>query len=162
MRVKTTVAEAEAFKKYLETAGAEIFTPTNPYEWIRFRANGEISIIYQNGEGVLTSFMGRDTLEIYKKFKKSDMSWSGTSKVKRITKNIVIRSLAERDGQECFYCGKEMKVNTETLEHLLPINKGGNNHMANLALCHEECNKRAGHMDVVAKIKLRDNLRSEK
>lgn len=153
------MTEIEAFKKYLDRAGAEILAPTNMYEAVRFRENGNTCVIYHNKRFELTSFMGKNTLEIFRKFKKSDTTWSATVKEKRISKNIVIRSLAERDGQECFYCGKEMSVNTETLEHILPINKGGNNHLANLALCHEECNKLAGHMDLVAKIKLRDNLR---
>lgn len=156
------MTEIDAFKRYLERAGAEILAPTNMYEAVRFRENGNIGVIYQNKRFELTSFTGKNTLEIFRKFKNFDYSWSATVKKKRISKNIVIRSLAERDGQECFYCGKEMEVNTETLEHMLPINKGGNNHLANLALCHKECNELAGHMDVIEKVKLRDKLRSEK
>jgi 5-methylcytosine-specific restriction endonuclease McrA len=47
-----------------------------------------------------------------------------------------------------------------TLEHLLSIAHGGNNHLSNLALAHGECNLRAANLSVVEKAKLRDELRT--
>lgn len=42
--------------------------------------------------------------------------------------------------QYCFYCGKEMKNSNKTIDHIVPINKGGSNCYSNLVVCCRRCN----------------------
>lgn len=44
----------------------------------------------------------------------------------------------------CFCCGKHVKTNSATLEHIIPISKGGTDDMSNLSISHNVCNQRRG------------------
>jgi hypothetical protein len=71
-----------------------------------------------------------------------------------------VRTLRSRDGSECFYCGVEMESEDITLEHLLSVKDGGTSNLANLVLTHRRCNEMAADLPVIAKVKLREDLRS--
>lgn len=43
-----------------------------------------------------------------------------------------------------------------TLEHLVARAKGGPDHMDNLVLVHEECNKKVSNLPLIEKIKIRE------
>jgi 5-methylcytosine-specific restriction endonuclease McrA len=73
-----------------------------------------------------------------------------------------LRALRLRDGSECFYCGVSMESEDITLEHLLSLKDGGATNLANLVLAHRHCNEKAADLPVIAKIKLRESLRSRK
>lgn len=46
----------------------------------------------------------------------------------------------------CYVCGKAItKEKYATLEHILPVSKGGTDDMENLSLSHEKCNKLRGN-----------------
>jgi len=45
---------AHDMANYLKERGAEIIPPTNPYEVLRFRACGEIQVIYRDKNGAVT------------------------------------------------------------------------------------------------------------
>lgn len=46
----------------------------------------------------------------------------------------------------CHVCGKPItKESYATLEHILPVSKGGTDDMGNLALSHEKCNQARGN-----------------
>ena len=78
----------------------------------------------------------------------------------RVRRRTVEDLMIERDGSECFYCGKAFTAERPaTLEHLVAIAEGGNNHLSNLALADESCNRQADSLPVVAKVRLRDSLR---
>lgn len=67
-----------------------------------------------------------------------------------IEKGISILSLKKRHGTECYYCGKEMdfkkgvgrKFNNDmaTIEHLIPLARGGEHTFANTVLACRFCN----------------------
>ena len=40
----------------------------------------------------------------------------------------------------CWVCGEHVTREAATLEHILPLSKGGNSHAENLAISHEVCN----------------------
>ena len=40
----------------------------------------------------------------------------------------------------CWVCGEHVLPAAATLEHILPLSKGGNSHQDNLAISHELCN----------------------
>lgn len=47
--------------------------------------------------------------------------------------------------RKCFYCGKEiLNYEEASVEHKIPLSKGGSNRMDNLALSHKKCNQERG------------------
>lgn len=66
-------------------------------------------------------------------------------------KHHLVKLLLERDGHVCRLCGQEFtpnnihgphSVRSVTLDHIIPKNRGGSYHPANIALAHENCNSR--------------------
>lgn len=65
-------------------------------------------------------------------------------------KGITATALRRRDGDRCHYCGREMtferskgrkyRPNRATVEHLLPISRGGRHIWTNVVLACWECN----------------------
>ena len=65
---------------------------------------------------------------------------------------MTVQDIAERDGRRCCICGQKIDLSRSgsdrlgpTIEHLLPISKGGTNHPANLGLAHRVCNVSRGN-----------------
>ena len=56
-------------------------------------------------------------------------------------------SFKKNDGVvRCFVCGEQItKESYATLEHILPVSKGGTDDMNNLALSHAKCNQKRGN-----------------
>lgn len=44
----------------------------------------------------------------------------------------------------CFVCGREVLRADATLEHIIPLSKGGTDERFNLTISHEDCNKQRG------------------
>lgn len=44
----------------------------------------------------------------------------------------------------CFVCQKHVKEGNATLEHIIPLSKGGSNDIENLSISHYQCNKARG------------------
>lgn len=65
---------------------------------------------------------------------------------------MTVQSLAERDGTKCNICLKPVNMSKSgldplgpTIDHLLPVSKGGTNDSTNLALAHRRCNTARGN-----------------
>jgi 5-methylcytosine-specific restriction endonuclease McrA len=65
---------------------------------------------------------------------------------------MTVESLAERDGIKCNICTKPVNMSKSgldplgpTIDHLLPVSKGGTNDSFNLALAHRRCNTSRGN-----------------
>lgn len=65
---------------------------------------------------------------------------------------ISARSLRERDGDNCCYCGRLMRFDRPapqsewaTIEHLVPVSKGGSHTWDNVRLACKGCNSRQGN-----------------
>lgn len=65
---------------------------------------------------------------------------------------MTVQSLAERDGIKCNICTKPVNMSKSgrdplgpTIDHLLPVSKGGTNDSFNLALAHRRCNTSRGN-----------------
>lgn len=71
-----------------------------------------------------------------------------------------IIALLKRDGPNCCYCGEPLGRDI-TEEHFLSRSHKGGNGLANLALAHGRCNKEAGNLPIIEKIKLRERLQSK-
>jgi hypothetical protein len=50
----------------------------------------------------------------------------------------------ERDGGICHICGKRVSVKSFTLDHLIPVARGGPHVATNLRVAHKVCNSRRG------------------
>lgn len=50
----------------------------------------------------------------------------------------------ERDGGRCHICGRKADPNNWHLEHIVPLSRGGEHSMRNVAVSHPACNLRKG------------------
>lgn len=151
-----TINKAEKFKDFLTARGAEILMPTNEYEVIRFKANDKVSVVYRGRRGF--SFIGEAGIA-FEAFEKNG-SWTSNNRiVNRVQKRSVkARTIRERDGDACFYCGQSIATEDESMEHLLASAHGGTNHISNLVLAHKKCNVEGGHMTIIMKVKKREEM----
>lgn len=143
--------ENKKFIEWLQRQGAEVLAPTNPYEVARFRARGGVHVVYEGRRGINANGFAEECLEAFRKHQNIDM---GITQKPRTPMARVKVALVQRDGKLCFFCGAEMPESDMTVEHLVSIHKGGPNHMDNLALAHERCNRTAANFPLVEKIRM--------
>lgn len=141
------------FKDWLILQGAEILPKTNEYELLRFKGK-EVGVIYTSGKTSNKYTLNAVTCFLRKK------KWDGkpvnVGRKPGYTKEKI--KLLERDGSDCFYCGKPLEDDI-TLEHLQALVSGGKNILSNMVLTHEKCNHEAGILTIVEKVKLAINKR---
>jgi hypothetical protein len=63
----------------------------------------------------------------------------------QFVETIDMRVLFERDGGRCGICGKKVEKAVASVDHILPISKGGLHSYANVRLAHQLCNYRRGN-----------------
>jgi 5-methylcytosine-specific restriction endonuclease McrA len=168
------------FANWLIANGAELGTPTNPYEVIRYRAYSAVSrrplthIVYAKENGLL-NFQGSSrehylaflagerkpslnipNLDRLQKSGKSNPADKGVTPSETAKQRL---KLLARDGDECWFCGKPMGEDM-TIEHLVPRSAGGGNKLANYALAHALCNHAAANKPLVEKIEMRAAMRA--
>ncbi len=70
-----------------------------------------------------------------------------TSAVRAGRRETLYRMLAKkhRGIVPCYVCGQHVSENVATLEHIIPLSKGGTDEMANLSISHYTCNNRRGN-----------------
>lgn len=69
----------------------------------------------------------------------------------RSTRRATIYKILEKQNNgtvPCYVCGNHVKKGTETLEHILPVSRGGTDEMDNLSISHLQCNQRRGSNDI--------------
>lgn len=72
-------------------------------------------------------------------------------------------ALRERDGDDCWRCHHPMvfagrhpnRGRAATIEHVMPLSKGGTWALDNLVLCHVGCNRHLGANDPAQKERMR-------
>lgn len=143
-----------AFTAFLEARGAELLTPTNQWELLRFRTEEGTSIIYTDKRGHLT--WTNQAAEAYLACV-GNKAWRAVPKTQRRSKSSpTCQALRKRDGDACFYCHLPVAVEEESPEHLVAVTHGGPDHIANMALAHRDCNRQAGHLSLMEKIQMRE------
>lgn len=70
------------------------------------------------------------------------------------TEKIDVEDIATRDGWRCHICGKRVARVNMSLDHLIPVSKGGPHLKVNVALAHLLCNKRRGTGRIPAQLRL--------
>ena len=144
-------------KDYLDKIGANLVeNSNNSYEVARFVVNDEICVIYQDKKGafsgnnaiankVITSFHEKKLINIQEEKRKPNL------------KSKFYKKLLERDGNLCFYSCKELTEENSSIEHLIPLSKGGKNNLDNLVLCLKEENQKMANSTLISKIKYKIN-----
>jgi hypothetical protein len=149
-----TKREIFKFKEFLVNSGVEFLVTTSEWEVLRFRANGAIGVVYNNKRSDFTFV--NEAQKAYDAFMNNREYSNKIFIHKRQRASVLMRSVIERDGSQCFYCGKALKDDDMTIEHLLSISSGGSNHLSNLAISCKPCNSEAGRLPIVEKVKLRE------
>jgi 5-methylcytosine-specific restriction endonuclease McrA len=54
------------------------------------------------------------------------------------------REIYDRDGGRCHICGKRVTFERMTLDHLVPVSKGGEHVALNVRIAHGSCNSSRG------------------
>ena len=90
--------------------------------------------------------------------------WRATrkKKVNRKRGTVLVQTLFARDGEQCWFCQRLLTFENATIEHLLNVSNGGNNHINNLTVACNACNQRARNMGITAKVELRATILAEK
>lgn len=150
--LKSLTEHQERFIEFLKARGAQVLTPTNEWEVVRFLAGEQTCVIYKNKVGRLT-FTG-DAYQAFNAFK-SNSSWRAADRTGAKKKSPPrLQAIRERDGGCCFFCLQPVTVEDESEEHLVAVTHGGPNHIANLFLAHRDCNAKAGHLSAAEKIRI--------
>lgn len=64
------------------------------------------------------------------------------------------KAVIERDKSICHICGKKVKPKDMSLDHLIPLSKGGPHKAINLRVAHRSCNSRRGNGRIPAQLLL--------
>lgn len=64
--------------------------------------------------------------------------------------------LWDRDGQVCYLCNENMTYRQATIDHVIPLAKGGADNMTNYKLAHPKCNLEKGNMMLDVYLKWRE------
>jgi 5-methylcytosine-specific restriction endonuclease McrA len=61
-------------------------------------------------------------------------------KIPKVTQKLTRKAIYERDQYTCYLCGKKFTEGHLTLDHVVPLSRGGGNSWENLATCCRQCN----------------------
>lgn len=150
------------FKKFLVNCGGQLLHETNEYEVIRLQIDTGVEILYKKQSGQLT--WTTELVKAYMAYKSGGkVKWRGSRKrkVNRKRGPVLLQTLFKRDGKKCWFCDTSLNATTATIEHLLNVSNGGNNHINNLTVACSPCNQKARNMCITEKVKLRELIRSK-
>lgn len=116
---------------------------------VNFYPASKRGLIYVNGATAKTSYPGNPEMAVAAALGKGKILEPGRAKTKRMltTKSKRIRVKWWKQGRRCcHWCPKEFKAFEEmTLDHVIPLFRGGSNFQDNLVPACGPCNKRRGH-----------------
>jgi 5-methylcytosine-specific restriction endonuclease McrA len=61
---------------------------------------------------------------------------------------FTLLEIAMRDGWSCHLCGEDVTQGNWSMDHLIPVSKGGPHTKANVKLAHRRCNSRRKNKDL--------------
>lgn len=146
------------FRAQIVEAGGEMLAPTNPYEVMRFRTKHGVGVIYSNARGARTWNAEAELARAHIERKQGSLAPVKIAGRRRSASTV--NALIARDGGGCFFCRTDLGSDI-TVEHLVARAHGGPNHISNLFLAHEACNRRAGHLSAPEKIAMREGWASQ-
>lgn len=151
----------ETFDEYLDKIGAERTEKKGLWEHERFLADGIICIVYFNNKGDY-GFSNEIAKRVFRSYEMGLYVNIQTEKRDYNLSRKLKKKLLKRDGNKCFYSFVKFPLNGGTIEHLIPISKGGKNNMDNLVLCTKKENKKVGAMSLIEKINYRERNFAER
>lgn len=143
------------FGDYLNLIGAEKKPLTNDYERYRFIANEIVCVIYEGKRGL--SFSTETAKKVYEAFcegRRINVTGTKRKSFELSTKQVLFK----RDGIKCFYTRIDLTEATASIEHLIPLSKGGKNNIDNLVLCTHESNQLMADKPLIEKLKYREEI----
>jgi 5-methylcytosine-specific restriction endonuclease McrA len=75
-------------------------------------------------------------------------------KIPKTSVRMSRKSIYERDDHTCYLCGQKLSETHLTLDHVIPVSKGGRSDWANLATCCAKCNCEKGDK-LLSELKIR-------
>jgi hypothetical protein len=156
-----TSDEIERFTVWLIDCGGEVLPGTNPYEVLRTATRYGVNVIYRNKAGKIN--WPDELQEALKAFRAGRKVNLCASLKKRTRNQGIIDRIIERDGLECWFSGEAFGSRLDeriTIEHLCAIAHGGPNHISNLVISMADWNRKAGHLSVAEKVRLREQARA--
>lgn len=55
-----------------------------------------------------------------------------------------LKEAVKAKSSKCFYCGCQLNDSNQTIDHIVPVTKGGTNDIQNLVRCCHDCNQMKG------------------
>ena len=147
------------FKKFLVNCGGQLLHETSEYEVIRLQTDKGVEILYRKQSGLLT--WPKELVKAYMAYKSGGkVKWRASTKKKVSRKRgyVILQTIFKRDGKKCWFCDQPLTLETATVEHLLNVSNGGNNHLNNLTVACSPCNQKARNMCITAKVALREKI----
>jgi 5-methylcytosine-specific restriction endonuclease McrA len=138
------------FNEYLDLIGADQIQKTSDWEEARFIANDIICVVYKNKKGRV-SYSNETAQKVYIAYEEGRRINIQSVKRKSLGDKFKEKIIA-RDGHKCFYSNIQMTYEESTIEHLIPLCKGGKNNLDNLVLCLKEENQRMADKPLIEKI----------
>ena len=145
------------FIDYLSAIGCDLIQIKSEWETARFIANDIHCVVYHNSKGG-SSYSNETAQNIHQAWLKGIKIKLPNIKRKSV-KKLLKDKIIQRDGFVCFYSGKELSYDDLTIEHLIPVCRGGKNTLENMVLCTKEENQKMGDKDLITKIKYRDSIK---
>lgn len=158
-RLTEIQSKLPSLQAWLAQNGAEVLRPTNAWEILRFRSGGETAVIYRKKGGSLT-FTGCSEEAVTAFFE--GRAWRGNPATNRKSTSPAIRTVRDRDGDDCFACGWPVSFDDESIDHLVELTAGGPNHISNYVLMHVVCNQQCAGMSASQKIRMHVEMRLAK
>ena len=143
----------DKFDTYLDEIGVSKLPVKGKRELSRFIARGKICIVSFNKKEKFV-FSNDLTKDIHKAFKENRIINIQEEKRRNLKDKFKVK-LWRRD-KRCFYSFKKLPIEELTIEHLVPLSKGGKNNMDNLVLCSKEENDLMGNKPLLEKLKYRE------
>ena len=141
--------DVQKFGEWIVAQGGEVRAPTSEWEFLRYSVPEHgVLVIYVNAKGRMK--ISEKTQEHIKLFEAGKPLGIVKRPSKSTVKKTFREALAERDGLQCWFCRDNESA--LTLEHLLSVSHGGSNHLSNLVLACEPCNRHVGNKPIVGKI----------
>lgn len=73
----------------------------------------------------------------------------------------IIRQFKKNNPNICYYCGKHVEGKDKTVDHKMPIDRGGKTWYSNLCIACNDCNQEKGNMTDSEYIEYRYNKKPE-
>jgi 5-methylcytosine-specific restriction endonuclease McrA len=62
----------------------------------------------------------------------------------KVVVDITYDEIRQRDGDDCYLCGKFVSVHDMTFDHVMPLSEGGDHAPDNVRIAHRVCNSQKG------------------